>query len=311
MMNELQSVTVFAPATSANVAVGFDILGFAVAQLGDEITLQRSATNELRIASIEASDELPYEVEKNASSVALQAMLNHLDIKQGFDLHIKKNIPLSSGLGGSSASSVAPLVALNQFLKQPLSKEELIPFALCGEEIACGAKHGDNVIPCLFGGITLIHSLEPLQIIPLPLIPLYVVLVHPQMKLDTRESRAVLKQQVALGDFVKQNAHLAAFISALYEKNYEQLAFACKDEVIEPMRAPLIPGFYQVKAAAYEQGALACSISGSGPTVFAFAKNKEDAAGIATQMSAAFLQQGVESTVFISPISPQGARVLK
>jgi homoserine kinase len=310
MMNQLHSVKAFAPATSANVAVGFDILGFAVADLGDEVTLVKSAEQKIKITSISCPDTLSCDLDKNTATVAVQAMLRYLNLNQGFHISIKKNIPLSSGLGGSAASSVAALVALNKFLIKPLTNEQLIEFALMGEEAACGAKHGDNVIPCLFGGMTLLQSLSPIRIIALPVLPLHVVLIHPHLRLDTREARAALKHNIRLSVVTKQNANLAAFISALYEQDYERLEAACIDELIEPMRAHLIPYFYEVKAAAYQEGALACSISGSGPTLFAFAKTAKQARKIAEQMTISFNKIGIPSDTIITTISSQGARVI-
>lgn len=308
MMNHFDSVSVFAPATSANVAVGFDILGFALDKLGDELTLVKNKEQRLIIAT-QSNQQIPSDTKQNTATVALQAMLDYLNLKQGFTVHIKKNIPLSSGLGGSAACSVAALVALNHMLKKPLSREQLVAFALLGEEAACGSPHGDNVIPCLYGGMTLIHSLDPIRIIELPVIPLYAVLVHPHLELDTRTSRGVLQDSISLRSMVKQNANLAAFISALYDKNYERLAEACRDVVIEPMRAHLIPGFYDIQETAFAQGALACSISGSGPTVFALAKTKLTAKNIAKSMVQGFANQGIASDPILSLISTQGAKV--
>ena len=307
MMNDMQEVTAFAPATSANVAVGFDVLGFAVAHLGDEVKLVKSKDQKVEIASIAAIEPLPYDLQKNTATVALQAMLHYLNLKQGFKVFIKKNIPLSSGLGGSAACSVAAVVALNRFLTKPLSMERLIEFALVGEETACGAKHGDNVIPSLLGGMTLVCSLTPLNVIQVPLIPLHIVLLHPHMQLDTRKARSVLPATVSLSLASKQNARLAAFISAFYEKNYERLSQACVDELIEPLRAPLIPHFYALKEAAYQNGALACSISGSGPTLFAFASSKKQAELIGCEMSLILKNHGIESDVLVTTISSQGA----
>lgn len=310
MMNHLHKVKVFAPATSANVVVGFDILGFAISDLGDEVTLIKSADHYVKITSLSCNDNIPVESERNTATVAMQAMLDYLNLKQGFDVIIQKNIPVSSGLGGSAASSVAAVTALNAFLKKPLSREELVEFALTGEQAACGSRHGDNVIPCLFGGMTLIQSLSPVEVIQLPLIPLYVVLIHPHLQLDTRLSRAVLKQQISLTDFVTYNARLAAFISALYEKNYARIESSCIDEIIEPSRAHLIPGFYDVKSAAYQYGALVCSISGSGPTLFAMAKTKSQAQNIANHMSSEFRKNGIDSDALITTIAPEGCRII-
>lgn len=310
MMNHLNKVTVFAPATSANVAVGFDILGFAIADLGDEVTVEKSSTQGLKIVSILGREPIPYDVAKNTASVAIQSMLDYLNLKQGFHLSIKKNIPLSSGLGGSAATSVAALVALNRFIKAPLSRGQLAEFAMDGEQVACGAKHGDNVIPCLFGGMTLIHSLSPIGLVQLPLMPMYIVLLHPHLHLETRESRGVLQKNISLSSYVKQSAHLASLISALYEKNYERLASSCVDELIEPMRAHLIPYFYGIKDAAYKSGALACSISGSGPTLFALAKTKKIAQLIADNMGLILKHNEIQYDVIITTISLKGAEVI-
>lgn len=310
MINHLHSVRVFAPATSANMAVGFDILGFAVDALGDELNLIKTNDGILRIEDVSKTGTIPLGVTKNTATVALQAMLDYLKLKQGFKVLIKKNIPVSSGLGGSAASSVAALTALNRFLTHPLGKDQLIEFALMGEQAACGAKHGDNVIPCLFGGMTLLQSLSPLRIIQLPLIPLHIVLIHPHLHLDTREARAALKRNVTLDLFVKQNARIAALVSALYEQNYERFKSACVDDLIEPMRAHLIPQFYEVKAAAYQYGALACSISGSGPTVFAIAKTRTIAEQVAQHMGLEFKKAGIPCDTILTHISAEGARVI-
>lgn len=310
MMKELDKVTAFSPATSANLAVGFDILGFAVQSLGDEITLAKRSDSLLQIISIEGAEGIPLAIDKNTASVALQAMLKHLGWKQGFDISIKKQIPMSSGLGGSAASSVGALVALNHLLISPLPMEQLIEFAMLGEEAACGSKHGDNVIPCLFGGMTLIQSLSPLAVIQLPLIPLHVVLIHPHILLSTKDSRAALKEQVSLPLFSKQNAHLASFISALYETNYERLSASCIDEVIEPMRAHLIPHFYEIKAAAYSEGALACSISGSGPTLFALTRDDTIAQNVAKVMTTLLNNYNLGCDTIITTLSSQGAAVI-
>jgi homoserine kinase len=311
MMNHLTQATAFAPATSANVAVGFDVLGFAVAELGDEVTLVKSAHPGIHIVSISSQDAIPYDASKNTAAVALQAMLDYLQLKQGFELSIVKKIPLSSGLGGSAASSVAALVALNHLLQTPLPTAQLVEFALLGEEAACGSKHGDNVIPSLYGGLTLIQSLLPLRIIALPVLPLHVVLIHPHLYLDTRAARAALHKTIPLSLLTKQSANLASFISALYEANYEQLSSSCQDEVIEPMRASLLPNFYAVKAAAYQAGALACSISGSGPTLFALAKSSQQAFLIAKQMSEIFTKNSIKTDVILTTISSQGAKIIK
>ena len=310
MINQLNTVKVFAPATCANVIVGFDVLGFAVDGLGDELTLKKSHVPGLEIESITGIEHIPFAVNKNTATVALNAMLEFLNIEQGFNINIKKGIPLSSGLGGSAASSVAALIALNRFLIKPLPIEQLVEFALLGEQTACGSKHADNVIPCLYGGMTLIESTDPLRAINLPLLPLHVVFIHPHIQLETRDSRAVLHDSISLSIFTKQNARMASFISALYEENYERLELCLVDELIEPMRAHLIPYYYDVKSAAYQYGALACSISGSGPTLFAYARTEQIAQKVAYGMVQKFKTKGIQCDSVITSMAKIGARVV-
>jgi homoserine kinase len=309
MLNHLDEVTVYAPATSANLAVGFDIIGFAVQHLGDVVTLKKTTDQSLQLAFISNTEENTHELEKNTLSATINSMLAYLNLKQGFSVSITKNIPLNSGMGGSAATCVAALVALNRFLKRPLVLEQLAEFALRAEQENCGSIHGNNIIPCLFGGMTLIQSLSPLVIVQLPIIPLYIVLLHPHLHLDMRDSRRVLQQHISLTDHIKQSAQLASLISSLYENNYQQLQLACADQLIEPMRAHLIPNFYDVKAAAYHSGALACSISGAGPTLFALVQTSDSAVVIAKNMGEIFKKNGIQYDSYITTISSEGARI--
>lgn len=311
MMNQVKEVRAFAPATSANLAVGFDILGFAVDVLGDEVRLLRSEQPGLRLVMDHEGRNLPVDLDKNTASVALKAMMVHLGIEQGFDLHLDKKIPLSSGLGGSAASAVAAVVALNGFLKKPLSLEELLPFALTGEEVASGARHGDNVVPCLYGGLQLIVSLEPAEIISLPSMSLYAALIRPDWRVNTRDARAALPPYFNLTEVVKQTGYLAGFISALYDKDASRLARCCQDVLVEPRRAHLLPYFYEVKEKALRAGALACSISGSGPVIFALAENEKAAREIASVMVAAYDQRDIDAQMLVSPVGGRGAEILE
>ena len=191
--SHIQSVTAFAPATSANVAVGFDILGFALDHIGDTVKLSRRADKKIVINSIQANENLPFEIDKNTASWVLEKFCQDLKLDFGFSIDIKKGIPLCSGMGGSAASAVAALVAANQFLTDPLSLDELANYALKGEELASGQAHADNIVPCLWGGVTLIHLTTPFQVISLPTPPLYCVLVHPHLHVATKTARKILK----------------------------------------------------------------------------------------------------------------------
>lgn len=302
-----KTATAFAPATVANVAVGFDILGFPIESVGDTITLTRRTDNAIVIEKIISLDKLPSDPAKNTASIALQALLQHLNFDCGFDIVIQKGIPLNSGMGGSAASAVAALVAFNEFLTTPLDKSELMPFALQAEASASGAMHGDNVVPCLYGGLTLIRSVEPLSIVALPLPNIYCVLVHPHLKVSTHYARQILPQSFSLKSVTQQAANLATFISALYQNDIDLLATCLHDVLIEPFRAPLIKNFFSVKDAALRENSLGCSISGSGPSIFAFAKSLQHAERISVRMIEAFNATGISADHWVSRLLPTGA----
>lgn len=306
----IQRVNAFAPATCANVAVGFDILGFALDAIGDVVTLTKRDDQQIIIESIQSKESLPFATHKNTASVGVEKLCQSLDLDVGFSIHIQKGIPLCSGMGGSAASAVAALVACNQFLTSPLSVQELAQFALFGEQIASGDAHADNIIPCLFGGLTLIHSQQPMKVLKLPVPRLYCVLLHPHLQVSTREARDALKKDLSLKDYVKQSANLASFIAALYEDDYLLLEQSMHDLVIEPQRAKFIPDFYKIKEAALQAGALGMSFSGSGPALFAFARTEEEAKAISYSMRIPLQKKDITSDCWISPISTKAAHVL-
>lgn len=305
----IQSVTAFAPASCANVAVGFDILGFAVENVGDYVTLSQRHDKKIIIESIQAKESLPLAPEKNTAAVVIQKLCQNLQLNIGFSIHIHKGIPLSSGLGGSAASAIAALIACNAFLDPPLSKLELAQYALLGEEVASGQPHADNIIPCLFGGLTLIRSINPMEVIQLPIPNIYCALIHPHLQVQTRVARNILKQKLNLKDHVKQSANLASFIVALYQKDISLLQKSLTDVLIEPQRAQFVPGFYKIKAAALEAGALGLSFSGSGPSIFAFATHKNKAKAINLAIQSHLKSEGITSSCWISRISPADAHI--
>jgi homoserine kinase len=305
----IKTATAFAPATCANVAVGFDILGFAIESVGDSVTLTKRDDKQIIISQIDGIDNLPTDISKNTASVVIKKLCDDLSIDNGFSIHIRKGIAIGSGMGGSAASSVAALVALNAFLKKPLSKNDLAQYALFGEKVACGEMHADNIVPCIFGGMTLIHSSSPIDVVQLPLPDLSCVIIHPHLRVDTKEARQALSKDLPLSWHVRQSANLAAFIAALYRNDLPLLKKSAKDMLIEPQRAQFVPGFYEVKTAAIQAGALAVSFSGSGPSMFAFAENKSDANLIAIAMRDKFIANGIASEHWITPMNSKGASV--
>ena len=303
--------TAFAPATVGNVAVGFDILGFATESVGDEVIVRRTQEKTVTIGTIEGVvKELPKRAEENTATVGLLKMLKDLDPGFGFHVDIKKGIPLGSGMGGSAASAVGAVVAAAALLDQVLTKDELLKYALAGEEVASGAVHGDNVAPCLLGGLVLIRSLSPIDIVSIP-VPktLYAVLVKPELRIDTRRAREILPRDFPLQTIIAQSANLAGFIAGCFQEDLELIGRSLKDVLIEPYRSQLLPGFADAHKAAIDTGALGASLSGSGPALFALARDKEEALRVSAAMAAVFAGQDVATQSWAAPISPKGTTV--
>lgn len=313
MRNSNKTIRAFAPATVANVSCGFDILGFAVEQPGDEVTLTLSSEPGVRIVSIEGDGgRLPREAEKNTAGVAVLAFLKAMDFKGGIDIHLKKNLPLGSGMGSSAASSVAALVAANHLLGEPLLKKALLPFAMEAERVACGSAHADNVAPSLLGGFVLIRDYNPLDVVNIPTPDdLCCVLVHPHLELKTEHSRQVLRQSIPLKDAITQWGNIAGLVAGLMKPDYGLIGRSLKDVIAEPVRALLIPGFDKIKERAVAEGALGCGISGSGPTIFALCTEAALARRVASAIREEFQSFQLNTEAYISKINREGARVLK
>ena len=301
----------FAPASVGNVAIGFDILGFSVGAIGDTATVRRIDAPQVRVKAIRGVvADLPMEAAKNTAGRALQAMREALSLPFGLELELDKGIPLASGLGGSAASAVAAVVAANAVLPQPCAKLELLKFAMQGEAVASGSLHVDNISPSLYGGLVLTVGIDQPRVKQIP-VPAAVraVVVHPHMFLSTRQARAILKGSVEMKDFVWQTANLAGFISGCYTDDIDMLRESFEDVVIEPQRAALIPGFGEVRRAAISAGALGCSISGAGPTMFAWCLESH-ALAVREAMVVEFSHHGLASDHWTTAIEPVGARVI-
>ncbi|MCL4133901.1 UNVERIFIED_CONTAM: hypothetical protein GTU68_023563 [Idotea baltica] len=255
---------------------------------------------------------LPLETKKNVAGVAALALLEKVDADCGFDIEIHKNIKPGSGIGSSAASAAGTVFGINKLLGAPFSLEELIPFAMEGEKLASGSAHADNVAPAILGGFTLVRSYEPLDVIKINSPKeLYATVIHPQIEIKTADSRSVLKQQVTLKLAVKQMGNLGGLISGLYTENYDLISNSLHDEIVEPNRSILIPGFDQVKEACLKAGALGSGISGSGPSIFALSKGEETAKKVAESMSNIYKNIGIDFDVHISKINQEGIKVIK
>ncbi|WP_304067993.1 homoserine kinase [Pedobacter glucosidilyticus] len=307
-----KSIKVFAPATVANVVCGFDILGFAVNEPGDELIMELSDKPGVVITSIEGDGgKLPLDADRNTVAAGVKSILKQLGREDiGVKLQLKKKMPLGSGLGSSAASSVAGIFAINELLDKPLSKEELLPFAMEGEALACGHGHADNVAPALFGGFTLIKSYEPLEVIALPVPNLYCALLYPHVDVPTRDARQIIRSKVLLKDAVTQWGNIAGLISALYQGDYDLLGRCMKDVIVEPIRSMLIPEFYKMKEIAMHHGALGFGISGSGPTVFSLFRSPDDAQRVLLTLQQVLLDKGIASNIYLSEINKNGPVIL-
>ena len=311
----MDAVTAFAPATVSNVACGFDVLGFALDAPGDEVTARFvGAPDPLVLIDDILGDHgrLPRDPTKNTASVAARALLARLGERRAVALTIRKGLPLSSGLGGSAASAVAAVVAVDGLLGARTSLETLMACAFEGERLGAGSAHGDNIGPAVYGGFVLVRVANPPDVIRLPIPPgLTAVVVHPDLEIETARARALLGTTVPLGDAIRQWANLGALIHALHRADFDLMARALEDTIAEPRRAPLVPGLAAIKQAAVGAGALGCSLSGSGPSLFALCRDAASAASVAAAMTAAVVQHiGGDPQTYVSPIAPRGAHVV-
>jgi homoserine kinase len=311
-------VTAFAPATVSNVACGFDVLGFALEAPGDEVTARftppgRNAAGAVTIDAITGDDaRLPLEAPRNTAGVAAQALLTALGERRSVALRIAKGLPLASGLGGSAASAAAAVVAVDALIEAHAPLEMLIACALAGEGLGAGSAHPDNIAPALCGGFVLVRHPDPPDIVRLP-VPagLTAVVVHPDLEIETARARALLGTTVPLADAIRQWANLGALVDGLHRGDFALISRALEDSIAEPRRAPLVPGLAQIKRAAVDAGALGCSLSGSGPSLFALCHGRDAAWRVAEAMTGAVKTHiGGEPQTYVSDIAPQGARVV-
>jgi homoserine kinase len=305
----LQSASAAAYASVGNVGVGFDILGHSVAGASDRVEVRRIDTPTVLISGIHGCVEvLPTDAAQNTAGAALLALRKALGLQHGFELSLHKGIALGSGMGGSAASCVAALVAANALLERPLSRESLYGFALEGEAVASGGRHGDNVGPMLLGGLVL-ATRDRLVRVPVP--PTWhCALVHPHVVLETRKARAALVGDYALGEFVAQSANLALVLAGCWRGEAELVREGLKDVLVEPRRAPLVPNFARVKQAALDHHAMGASISGAGPSVFGWFEHRVEAEAAAEAMRSAFAEAGLDSDMFVAPVDGPAATLL-
>ncbi len=306
-MNEIK---LFSPATVANVSCGFDVLGFCLDSIGDEMVIRKTEEKGVRITKIEGYD-LPFEVEKNVAGVSALAMYKAANPDCGFEIEIYKHIKPGSGVGSSSASAVGSVYGMNVLLGNPYSKTELTAFAMKGEAVASQSEHADNIAPALFGGFTLVKSLDPLEILQIPTpSDLCAVVIHPQIEIKTADARKILPETIALKNAINQWSNVGSLIHGLHTNDYDLISRSLEDVVVEPFRSQLIPGFETIKKAALGNGALGTGISGSGPSVFSLCKTEATAIKVEKAIRQTYKNQNIPFEIYVSKINLEGIKHL-
>tara|TARA_B100000767_G_scaffold10845_1_gene10573 strand:+ start:12535 stop:13464 length:930 start_codon:yes stop_codon:yes gene_type:complete len=306
-MNEIK---LFCPASVANVSCGFDVLGFCLEPIGDEMIIRKTSKKGIHIIKIEGQ-KLPLETQKNVAGVAGLALLEDYPCDHGFEIEIYKGIKAGSGIGSSAASSAGAVFGINELMGKPLNRNELIKYAMKGEELASGSAHADNVSPVLKGGFTVVRCSKTPDVISLPSpSELHATIIHPKIELRTSDARAVLKKKINLEKAVEQWGNLAALVSGLCTNDYDLIGRSLVDVVIEPHRSALIPGFKELKKAAIDSGALGCGISGSGPSVFALSRGRETALRVQEEMNNTFKKFNIEYELHLSKINSKGIQII-
>ena len=306
----MDQIKIFAPASVANVSCGFDVLGFCLDPVGDEMLIRKTNASGVKITKIEGQN-LPLDVKKNVAGVAAEALLKAHPTQSGFEIEIHKKIKAGSGIGSSAASAAGAVFGINELLGKPYIAHELIAFAMEGEGLASGSAHADNVAPVLMGGITLVRSINPVDVIQLPTPKaLTAVILHPKIELKTMHAREIIKKNVTMEKAIQQWGNLGAFVSALFNEDYDLMSRSLKDEIVEPMRSLLIPEFESLKKASIDAGALGFGISGSGPSVYALTKGIDSAQKISNAINKVISSIGIDFEIHISKINEQGIKIL-
>lgn len=310
MSNAKNEIRLFAPATVANVSCGFDVLGFCLDSIGDEMVVRKTGKKGIFITKIEGYD-LPYVASLNVAGVSALAMYATLDIDYGFEIEIYKRIKPGSGVGSSAASAVGSVYGMNELMGRPFNKVQLTTFAMKGEALASQCEHADNLAPAIFGGFTLVKSVQPMDILQIPSpSDVFATIIHPQIEIKTADSRAILPKVVALSDAIVQWANVGSLVHALHTSDYELMRRSLKDVIVEPYRSKLIPFYHEVKDAALQAGALGAGIAGSGPSIFALSKGKDTALKVQDAMRALYATTAIPFETYVSKINTQGIKIL-
>jgi len=302
-------VTVHSPGTVANLVCGFDILGLALKEPYDVMKVRLLDEPKVTITNKDGFN-LPTEPERNVAGVVLLSMMERLNNEVGFEMEIEKHIKPGSGIGSSAASAAGAAVAANHLLGNIFSNDELVQFAMNGEKLASGVKHADNIAPCIFGGVSLIRCIHPLDIVSISSPDLFVTVVHPQIEVRTSDARQILRQQILLKDAIRQWGNIAGLVTGFLKNDHDLIGRSLEDVIIEPVRSILIPGFDEVKSKCKEAGALGGGISGSGPSVFMLSKDEKTAKAVESVMKEVYIKIGIDFNTYVTTINKKGVEVV-
>jgi len=304
-----KTVKVLSPGTVANLVCGFDVLGLCLHQPCDMMEVKLLDEKKIVIQSADGYP-LPLDPAQNTAGAPLIEMINELDQQVGFEVIIHKKIKPGSGIGSSAASAAGSVVAANHLLGNIFSKQDLVRFAMFGEKVASGVKHADNVAPCIYGGVTLIRSIYPLDIVTIPSPDLFVTVVHPQIEVRTSDARQILRKEVLLKDAIKQWGNIAGLVAGFIKNDLELIGRSLEDVIIEPVRSILIPGFDDVKNKCKEAGALGGGISGSGPSIFMLSKTEATAKVVENVMKEIYNNIGLPYHTYVTTINKEGVKII-
>jgi len=307
----MKEVKIFSPGTVANVGCGFDVLGFCLDAIGDEMIIRKTLNKGVYITKIEGGYDLPFNVNENVAGVSALALYQDAQPDFGFEIEIYKNIKPGSGIGSSAASAAGSVFGINYLLGNPYANQELTTFAMKGEAIASKSEHADNIAPALFGGFTLVKSNQPLEVLQIPTPKeLYAVIAHQQIEIKTSEARSILPKDILLSDAIVQWSNLGSLIHALHTNDYALIGSSLKDVVVEPHRSKLIPNYKALKNSALDANALGTSISGSGPSVFSLCKGESVALQVKNAQKQLLKSTQIPFEIYVSKINTQGIRIL-
>lgn len=305
----MKEIIIHSPGTVANLVCGFDVLGLC---LTDPFDIMRVRLLDKKEVIVRTTDgyPLPTDPAQNTAGAPLLEMVANLEQEVGFEVIITKQIKPGSGIGSSAASAAGAVVAANELLGNIFSREDLVRFAMFGEKVASGVKHADNIAPCIYGGITLIRSIFPLDIVSIPAPPLFVTVVHPQIEVRTSDSRQILRKEVLLKDAIRQWGNIAGLVAGLMKNDYELIGRSMEDVIIEPVRSILIPGFHEIKKQSRDAGAIGGGISGSGPSVFMLSRDEPTALAVEQAMKSIYDRIGLNYYTYVTTISQQGVTLI-